>query len=104
MKSSCHVVALPIATGAGSNLKTAEALTLGKRVVATSIAMRGFENFLDAEGLMIADDPIAFRARLGQALRCPPLAIGEDARKAREALYWDRCFGDSQLQRRLAAL
>src|SRR5262249_17471898 len=51
IKAACHVVALPIATGAGSNLKTAEALTLGKWIVATPVALRGFEGFRGAEGL-----------------------------------------------------
>jgi hypothetical protein len=104
MKTSCHVVALPIATGAGSNLKTAEALTLGKWVVATPVALRGFESFLDAEGLIVANDAAAFRRSVGLALRSPPLTISEGSRKRREALYWDRCFGDSGMVSQALAL
>jgi glycosyltransferase involved in cell wall biosynthesis len=104
IKTSCHVVALPIATGAGSNLKTAEALTLGKWIVATPTALRGFEAFLDAEGLIVADDPTMFRRAIGQTLRSPPLTISDASRTAREALYWDRGFADSGLAPRVLAL
>lgn len=104
-KAHCHVVALPITTGAGSNLKTAEALALGKWIVTTPLAMRGFDNFLDdAEGLIVADDATKFCKAIGQALRSPPLRASDASRKAREALYWDRCFGDSPLSRRVQEL
>lgn len=43
IKQCCHGVLLPIHSGGGSNLKTAEALTLGKWVIATSMSLRGFE-------------------------------------------------------------
>ena len=47
-------------------MKTAEALVLGKWVIATSIAMRGYEDFLDAEGLIIANDSVGFRRAVGR--------------------------------------
>ena len=97
IKTKCHVVLLPIGTGRGSNLKTAEALMLGKWVIATSIAMRGYEDFLDIEGLIIANDSVGFRRAIAQALRSPPPSISDKSRQVREALYWDRCFGDSGL-------
>jgi glycosyltransferase involved in cell wall biosynthesis len=95
IKTACHVVALPIDTGGGSNLKTAEALALGKWIVATSVAMRGYERFLNAEGLIIANDTAAFRRAIAQALRSPLLTISEASRNAREAVHWDRCFAAS---------
>jgi glycosyltransferase involved in cell wall biosynthesis len=101
VKAACHVVALPIDTGGGSNLKTAEALALGKWTVATPVAMRGYEGFMDAEGLIIANDSISFRRAIAQALRSPPLAISDASRRAREAVYWDRCFEASGLADRL---
>lgn len=102
MMNCSHGSLLPLGTGRGSNLKTAEALALGKWVVATSVAMRGFEAFLGAEGLIVADDGVAFRKAIAKALGSPPLAISEDSRRAREALYWDRCFIDSGLERHIA--
>src|SRR3954469_24978314 len=95
VKAACHIVALPIDTGGGSNLKTAEALALGKWIVATSVAMRGYESFLDAEGLIIANEPATFRRSIAQTLRFPPLQISEASRRARDAVYWDRCFEPS---------
>jgi glycosyltransferase involved in cell wall biosynthesis len=102
LKHACHVVALPIETGTGSNLKTAEALTLGKHVVATTVAMRGYESFRDTEGLILADDPPAFRSAIARALCSPPLVLSDSSRRKREALYWDRCFADSKLEQRIS--
>jgi hypothetical protein len=104
LMSSSHGALLPLATGSGSNLKTAEALILGKWVVATSVAMRGFEAFLDSEGLIVADDSVAFRQAIATVLRSPPLVISKKSKKARDALHWDRCFGDSELNRCLPRL
>jgi glycosyltransferase involved in cell wall biosynthesis len=104
LMSSSHGALLPLDTGRGSNLKTAEALVLGKWVVATSVAMRGFEAFLDSEGLILADDSVAFRQAIATALRSPPLVISGKSKKAREGLYWDCCFGDSELERCLSRL
>jgi glycosyltransferase involved in cell wall biosynthesis len=104
MKAACHVVALPIDTGGGSNLKTAEALSLGKWIVASPVAMRGYENYLNAEGLIIAKDSVAFRTAVARALRSAPPVVSRESRYAREALYWDRCFNDTQLARRISVL
>ena len=101
VKTACHVVALPIDTGGGSNLKTAEALALGKWIVATTVAMRGYEQFSGAEGLIIANDSASFRRAIAQALQSPPLNISEASRHGREAVYWDRCFAESGLVVRL---
>jgi hypothetical protein len=104
VKTASHVVALPIDTGGGSNLKTAEALALGKWIVATTVAMRGYESFMGVEGLVIANDGVSFRRAIAQALRSPPLAITEASRGAREAVYWDRCFATSGLAGHLTRL
>ncbi|MDH6208378.1 hypothetical protein [Aurantimicrobium minutum] len=42
-EASC--ILLPMTSGGGSNLKTAEALLAGKRVIATPIALRGFTKY-----------------------------------------------------------
>ena len=101
VKAACHVVALPIDTGGGSNLKTAEALGLGKWIVATPVAMRGYESFMDAEGLIIANDTNSFRRAIAQALRFPALSLSDASRRTREAVYWNRCFEASGLANRL---
>jgi glycosyltransferase involved in cell wall biosynthesis len=104
IKRCCHGVFLPIRSGGGTNLKTAEALALGKWVVATSTALRGFERFSRAEGVTVADTPADFRQAMRRTLQRPPLEIDTSFRAARETLYWDRCFGDSELPNFLEAM
>jgi hypothetical protein len=101
VKTASHVVALPIDTGGGSNLKTAEALALAKWIVATPVAMRGYEGFTGAEGLIMANDSASFRRAIAQALRSAPLMISDASRQQRESVYWDRCFEATGLADRL---
>jgi glycosyltransferase involved in cell wall biosynthesis len=65
---SAHVVLLPITTGGGSNLKTAEALASGRPVVATPYAFRGYEEFGHWPNVHLAEDPDTFRLATVQAL------------------------------------
>ena len=105
LKRGGHAVLLPIQFGGGSNLKTAEALASGKWVVATSTALRGFSQFLDAPGVIVADTPDAFHAAIVQVLAAPPLVLDPAATAAREVVYWDRGFeagGYAPFVRRLA--
>jgi glycosyltransferase involved in cell wall biosynthesis len=102
LKQSCHGVFLPLRSGGGSNLKTAEALALGKWTVATPTALRGFEAFSNAEGVILADDPASFRRSMHDVLQRPALEISAASRATREALYWDRSFADSGLAKVLS--
>lgn len=101
IKQCCHGVMLPIRSGGGSNLKTAEALALGKWTIATQMALRGFEAFSSADGVIIAGDPTGFRHAMREVLKRPPLRISESERIAREALFWDHCFADSGVSQAL---
>lgn len=92
IKNACHGVVLPILSGGGSNLKTAEALTLGKWIVATPTALRGFEAFADAEGVIVAKNRRDFHRGIARVLRAPPLEMSEASRKARDVLHWDVLF------------
>jgi hypothetical protein len=49
-------ILLPIFSGSGTNLKTAEALLSHKYIVGTSKSFRGYENFRNEEGVKIIDD------------------------------------------------
>lgn len=97
VKQGCHGIFLPIRGGGGTNLKTAEALALGKWVVATPAALRGFESYLGADGVVIADTPAEFRRAMRHVLQRPQLELTEHSRIVRDAFYWDRCFDDSPL-------
>lgn len=63
-RSDC--ILLPITVGGGSNLKTPEALSSGKKIIGTTRAFRGFENWLDTEGVIIKDDVKQFRYALSE--------------------------------------
>ena len=54
---SASFLLLPITHGGGTNIKTAEALASGKPIVATSMALRGFEAFKDFPGVHLAEGP-----------------------------------------------
>jgi len=92
LKSHAHAVLLPINFGGGSNLKTAEALASGKWVIATPTSMRGYEEFIDEPGVVIAADRRAFRRAVMEVWRKPPLELTAAARDRRESVYWDRRF------------
>jgi len=95
LKRSAHAIILPIEFGGGSNLKTAEALASGKWVIATQVALRGFERFVGQPGVIVADTPDAFRAAIIRVLAEKPLKLSKAAAKLREVVYWDRGFQDS---------
>ncbi|MBZ9694843.1 glycosyltransferase [Mesorhizobium sp. CO1-1-9] len=60
-----EVVVLPVTSGGGSNLKTAEALLSLKPVVGTSKSFVGFEDYRALDGVTITDDAAKFK----QAIR-----------------------------------
>src|SRR5208282_4188990 len=88
IKHACHGAFLPIRSGGGSNLKTAEALALGKWTIGTVVALRGYESLAKAEGVIIANDRSSFRHAIRDVLLRPPLQLTERDRIAREALFW----------------
>lgn len=87
LRSLAHAFVLPVTSGGGSNLKTAEALYAGAHVVAAPTAMRGFEPLLPWAGLQVAEPGAAFvqavRAALAQPARAPA-----DADPRRDQLTW----------------
>lgn len=67
---------LCVTGGGGSNLKTAEALYSGRPVVATEMALRGFEGLLPWPGLVVAQPGPAFVEAVAKALLRSPIANG----------------------------
>jgi hypothetical protein len=90
--ATAHAIVLPITEGGGTNLKTAEAIWSGRHVVATTKAMRGFEQFLSASGVHIADDPAQFARKLHYAMQSPPVQISAYERKSRAVVLWEHCL------------
>lgn len=87
-----HCILLPLTQGGGTNLKTAEALWSSKHIVATTVAMRGFERFIDSPGVHIADDPSAFKRALRSAMALPPVHVTDDELNKRRSVLWDQCL------------
>lgn len=83
------VVLLPVLSGGGSNLKTAEALLSEKKIVATSFAMKGFEEFLDMPQLWIADSPEDFRRAMAEALSGPPVPLTPEQQARVRTVTWE---------------
>ena len=84
-----HAMVLPITLGGGTNLKTAEALWAGLHVVATPVAMRGFEQFMNSPGVTVVESAVQFRAAMRIAMAMGPLELSSSEREARSALLWD---------------
>lgn len=82
----------PVTSGAGANLKTADALASGRPVISTSKGLEGFRSLIDhalGAGVYEARDPLEFRklvrsAVLGE-LRPPPRSLAAKFRS--EALF-----------------
>ncbi len=83
------VVILPITTGGGSNLKTAEAIYSGRPVLATPHALRGYGDAARWPTIRVAGDADAFRRALRALLDATPepLPAGYDA--IRSQVTWD---------------
>jgi hypothetical protein len=86
---TCHAVVLPITQGGGTNLKTAEALWAGRWVIATPVAMRGFEHFIESAGVKVCSDPSAFCTAICAVMQQPPLRLSDAEKSSRRSLLWE---------------
>lgn len=93
VKELSHGFLLPIPHGGGSNIKTAEALYSKKYVVGTPSAFRGFEDFLDLDGVSVARSPTEFHSSIRDVLSKPDLAkLPDGAQERRQGLTWAKCL------------
>lgn len=85
-------ILLPITSGGGSNLKTAEAIASGVPVVTTSYSLRGFEFASSLTNVFVADTIRDFRGAIRKCFdhgrEFPDIPKEEVA--LREQVYWDR--------------
>jgi hypothetical protein len=63
------LIILPITSGGGSNLKTAQAITSGKKIVATEFAIRGYEEYKTLNHLKIAKTKEEFAKFINNSLQ-----------------------------------
>jgi glycosyltransferase involved in cell wall biosynthesis len=86
-----RAVLVPVFTGEGSNLKSADALACGRPVIMTERATRGYEDVLaeDDEGVTVVADAAEFRRAMSAALSGlrPSGSVGATRRKM---LSWSR--------------
>ena len=86
---------LPITTGGGSNLKTAEALISGKPILATRLSFRGYDEFSSFPGIYLTDDPGEFRRQCCDLLRNPhPVERTPEQVKQTEKVLWQNILAD----------
>lgn len=83
-----HVIILPITEGGGSNLKTAEAIASGKRIVATKHAMRGYDEYIDRPLLSVSNSPKMFRENLLKAVMYDNVPLSKSAIKSNNQVLW----------------
>ena len=87
LRDLAHVFVLPMTSGEGSNLKSAEALYSGRWVLATPHAMRGYEDFAGVARLAVEAPGLAFARALSRLLaQAVPAARADEP--SREALTW----------------
>ncbi len=79
-------ILLPILSGGGTNLKTAEALVSNKPIIGTTTSFRGFEDYIDSS-IKISDDRENFQALIRSFNK-----NNYSVRKNTSKLYWDACL------------
>ncbi|WP_088243806.1 glycosyltransferase [Calothrix rhizosoleniae] len=94
--AAAKLVILPVKMGAGFNIKTIEALSMGKPVVASSMALRGI-NF-DRDIFPVFDNPEDYAQRILKLLANPELRL-EQARLGFEMIQgqYDQTSFDSAM-------
>lgn len=88
LKDMAHTFVLPVTAGGGSNLKTAEALYACRNVVATPLALRGFESFAALPGVTVAAPGGEFGSAVSRSLNRPLPAPDSATDVCRQRLTW----------------
>lgn len=82
------VIILPITSGGGSNLKTAEAILSCNQIVATRLAFRSFEEYMVLNNVTLTDEPNIFRlSMISQAKKGKD--ISQPERDLSQTVTWD---------------
>lgn len=87
-----HCIILPITSGQGTNLKTAEAIWTGCYVVGTRVSFRGFEEFMSNQGIMVADTGVEFRQFVRLVMDKEKNSCTAQDRNLRRKVLWSECL------------
>lgn len=90
--NNAKVVILPILSGSGTNLKTAEAIWNKSYVVATPKAMIGYEEFIGEEGIIVEETSLGFRKQLRRLMNLDRIEITTESANHRKKVLWDSCL------------
>lgn len=85
-------VLLPITQGGGSNLKTAEAILSGKKIVATTVSLRSFENFNTFPNIEVADSPKQFQSAIIKQISSDFFGYTPEQEKLVQTVRWEYCL------------
>jgi len=92
-----YVILLPITSGGGSNLKTAEAILSGKKIVSTDLAFRSFEKYKKLPNIYFANDAESFRKKILLAVNEDMVARTNKEIKLANTVQWKNCFSGLEL-------
>lgn len=91
--SEATCIVLPLTSGGGSNLKTAEALLAGKQIIATSTALRSFEQFAPSSPTFISDDPKIFQELLVKCMTGTTVGTEVSEKLIQPRVTWEEQMG-----------
>lgn len=86
------VIILPIQSQHGSNLKTAEALLSDKKIVATSNAFKGFEQYRRLPNIFVGNTKTSFQACIRKALITPRIKRTTEETMLASGVQWEQCL------------
>jgi glycosyltransferase involved in cell wall biosynthesis len=98
------VIVLPVNTGGGSNLKTAEAIAAHKKIVSTSFAFRGYERYELLPNVFIANTSDDFKTKLLEAIAAVSEPYTNQQIHLIEDLSWERTLHSLLIVLRYARL
>lgn len=90
--AAARVAVAPLLSGGGTRLKVLEALDAGRPLVSTTVGIGGLTDLV-GEGVVVADDPVAFGREVAALLRDEARAVElgrRGWRAVRETYAWDR--------------
>ncbi len=93
---------LPILTGGGTNLKTAEALFSGKWVIGTDAAFRGYEDFRNEPNVLIANTRPEFIEEIRKVRGQAPAPLTAAAKAKRQKVLWSNVLDGFDVETDLA--
>ena len=91
-----EIIMLPITTGGGSNLKTAEAILADKKIIATPYAFRGFEIYQSLPNTYLASTHEEFVMQLKKSTKHEQTLRSDQEKVLAGSVQWSECVRSLQ--------